>query len=238
MVTGYTFNTYVDALSKLLVVDSADVNFQALLPSIIDYAELRLCQDIDFLSTVSAQTGFSLVPNTRTLVFPLQTFITLQNVNILTPVGIADPTFATRNPCIQVTKEFLNFEWPSVAGAGLPKKSALINQNTLAFGPWPDAAYSVELVGTIRPASLSASNATTFISTYLPSHFMMASMVYGSGYQRNFGAQSGDPAMAVSYESQYQALLKPAQVEEARKKFASSGWTSMSPAAAASPTRG
>lgn len=238
MVAGYSYTTYVDALSKLLVVDSTDVNFQALLPSIIDYAELRLCQDVDFLSTVSAQTGFSLAPNNRSLVFPLPTFITLQNINILTPVGIADPNFATRNPCLMVTKELLNFEWPSSTGAGLPKKCAFVNQNTLVFGPWPDAAYGVELVGTTRPASLSMANPSTFISTYLPSHFMMASMVYGSGYQRNWGAQSGDPAMGTNYEGQYQALLKPAQLEEARKKFQSGGWTSMSPAVAATPTRG
>ena len=237
MVTGYTFNSYVDALSKLLVVDSTDANFQALLPSIIDYAELRLCQDIDFLSTVSSYVG-AVAPGSRQLTFPLSTFITLQNVNFLTPAGTADPNIATRNPCLMVTKEYLNFEWPSSSGAGLPKKCAMVNQNTLALGPWPDLAYSVELVGTTRPASLSSSNTTTFISTYLPSHFMMASMVFGSGYQRNFGAQSSDPAMSVSYETQYQALLKSAQLEEARKKFTSSGWTSMSPAVAATPSRG
>lgn len=237
MVTGYTFNSYVDALSKLLVVDSADANFQALLPSIIDYAELRLCQDVDFLSTVSSIVA-AVAPGSRVLTFPITAFITLQNINVLTPAGTADPNIAKRNPCLMVTKEFLNFEWPSSVGAALPQKCAMFNQNSLALGPWPDLAYSVEIVGTVRPASLSQTNATTFISTYLPSHFMMASMVYGSGYQRNFGAQSGDPAMATSYESQYQALLKPAQLEEARKKFESSGWTSMSPAVAATPSRG
>lgn len=237
MVVGYTYGTYVDALSRLLVVDSADVNFQALLPSIIDYAELRLCQDVDFLSTVTSYIG-TVAPGSRQITFPIATFITLQNVNFLTPAGTADPNIATRNPCLMVTKEYLNFEWPNSTGAGVPKKCAMVNQNTLALGPWPDLAYSVELVGTYRPPSLSASNASTFISTYLPSHFMMASMVYGSGYQRSFGAQSGDPTMAISYESQYQALLKPAQLEESRKKFESSGWTSMSPAAAATPTRG
>jgi len=237
MVAGYTYGSYVDALSRLLVVDSTDVNFQALLPSIIDYAELRLCQDVDFLSTVSSAIA-AVAPGSRALTFPLATFITLQNVNILTPAGTADPNIATRNPCLMVTKEYLNLEWPNSVGAGVPKKCAMVNQNTLALGPWPDLAYSVELVGTTRPLALSATNATTFIGTYLPSHFMMASMVYGSGYQRSFGAQSGDPAMAVSYESQYQALLKPAQIEEARKKFTSSGWTSMSPAVAATPSRG
>ena len=32
-------------------------------------------------------------------------------------------------------------------------------------------------------------------------------MIYVSAYQRDFGRQSDDPQMALSYESQYQALL-------------------------------
>ena len=65
----------------------------------------------------------------------------------------------------------------------------------------------------------------------------MASMVYISAYQRNFGRMSDDPQMAVSYESQYQALVKGATVEEFRKKFEAGGWSSMSPATVATPGR-
>jgi hypothetical protein len=43
--------------------------------------------------------------------------------------------------------------------------------------------------------------------------------------------------MAVTYESQYQALLKGAITEEFRKKFEASGWSSMSPPIVATPTR-
>ena len=66
----------------------------------------------------------------------------------------------------------------------------------------------------------------------------MASMIYVSAYQRNFGRQSDDPQMAQSYENQYTNLLKSAFIEEARKKFQSAGWASYSPPAAATPTRG
>jgi hypothetical protein len=66
----------------------------------------------------------------------------------------------------------------------------------------------------------------------------MASMIYISAYQRNFGRLNDDPQMAMTYESQYQALLKSAIVEEARKKFDAAGWSSQSPATVATPTRG
>lgn len=241
MVAGYSYATYVTTLAEMAVVDAADTVFVSLLPSIIDYAELRIYQDLDLLSTVSAQTGFSLTPNVRSLTLPIATFITLQDVNVLTPAGTADPNAATRNSCLPVSKEYLDFVWGSASGAALPGLFAMITQNTLAFGPWPDAAYALEIVGTVRPASLSASNTSTFIATYLPSLFMMASLVYITGYQRNFGKMGtpvDEPAMGVTYESQYQALLKSALIEETRKKFNAAGWTSMAPAVVATPTRG
>jgi hypothetical protein len=85
---------------------------------------------------------------------------------------------------------------------------------------------------------MSATNLTTFVGTYLPDLFIMASMIYISAYQRNFGRANDDPQMAVTYESQYNALLKGAVVEEARKKFQAAGWTAYSPAQVATPTRG
>ena len=120
----------------------------------------------------------------------------------------------------------------------MPAYYAPFNDNVFYFGPVPDQTYSVEIVGTYRPASLSATNLTTFISLYLPDVFLMASMIYISGYQRNFGRQSDDPSMAQSYESQYQALLKSAVTEEVRKKYESVGWTSESASPVSTPTRG
>jgi len=235
MVTPLTYSDYVTELARLAVVDADNAGFLGNLPSCINYAELRIYQDLDLLSTVSAQTGFTLTALTRYLVFPISAFITLQEVNVITPYGTTNPDLGSRNPCRPVTKEYLDNVWGSVTGAAVPDSFALLNQNTLLFGPWPLQAYSLELVGTIRPTSLSASNTTTFISTYLPSLFLMASMVFISGAQRNFGKQSDDPAMAVSYESQYQILKDEALGEEIRKKFNSPSGTSMSPTPANSP---
>ena len=105
----------------------------------------------------------------------------------------------------------------------MPAYFAMLDQSNMLVGPWSDNNYLVEIVGTIRPQSLgngtNNTTNTTFISLYLPDLMLMATMIYISGYQRNFGRQSDDPQMAQSYESQYQALLKGAMVEEARKKF-------------------
>jgi hypothetical protein len=47
----------------------------------------------------------------------------------------------------------------------------------------------------------------------------MATMIYVTAYQRNWGKMSDDPQMALSYESQYQALKTSALSEENRKKM-------------------
>jgi hypothetical protein len=240
MTTGLTYSQYVTQVAELAVVATDDTNFVAILPAMITYAENRIYRDLDLLSTVTAQTGYSLTASSPNLTFPQGTFVTVQDVNVITPVGIADPTFGTRNTLLPVSKSYLYYNYPNNSTTGVPKYFAMLSDYQMTVGPWPDQNYAVEIVGTIRPASLSATNTTTYISLYLPDLFIMASMVYISGYQRNFALsanQPNDAGMPVNYESQYMALLKSATVEEFRKKFQASGWTSMSPPVVATPAR-
>jgi hypothetical protein len=238
MTTGLDYNGYVQQIATLAVTQTTDPNLQIILPQTITYAENRIYRDLDFLSTVKRASTYQLASGSRNLAIPAADFVTIQDLNVIQPAGVSDPDNGTRVPLLPVTKEFLDFVYPSVTGANVPIYFAMIDQNNVVVGPWSNDAYFVEVVGTYRPASLSASNTQTFISLYLPDLFLMASMVYVSGYQRNFGRQSDDPAMAQSYESQYQNLLKGALVEEFRKKFQAGGWTSMTPAVVASPSRG
>jgi hypothetical protein len=248
MTTGLSYNgsvagtdSYVQQLANLAVVkldlsNPAD-EFTILLPQAITYAENRIYRDIDFLSTVSRSSTYQFVAGNRNLTIPAADFVTLQELNVITPATISDPEQGTRNPLLPTTKEFLNNVYGFIGETGVPQYFALIDQNSVIVGPWPNNTYTVEVTGTVRPASLSATNQTTFISLYLPDLFLMASMIFVSGYQRNFGRQSDDPAMAQSYESQYKTLLTGAMIEEARKKFQASAWSSMSPPVAATPTR-
>lgn len=231
MTTGLTYGDYVTQIANLAIVPETDPNFIILIPQMITYAENRIYRDLDLLSTVTTYDQAATAANVRTVTIPQGTFVTIQNINLLT-----DTT--TRNPLLPVTKEFLDATWGSPSSASQPKYFALLNDRTILFGPWPDTIYPLEIVGTIRPDSLSATNTTTFISLYLPDLMLMASMIFVSAYQRNFGRQSDDPQMAQSYEAQYQTLLKSAMVEEFRKKFESVGWTSLSPSPVAAPTRG
>ncbi|CAB4155510.1 hypothetical protein UFOVP661_4 [uncultured Caudovirales phage] len=249
MTTGLSYdgtvadtNSYVEQIANLAVVElnlaEPTDPFTILLPQMITYAENRMYRDLDFLFTSTSITGYSFSTGSRQITIPEGTVVVSEQINVITPSGQSDPDAGTRNPLLPVTKEFLDAVYGSSSYTGLPKYFTPFNDNLFLVGPFPDFEYFVEIVGTYRPASLSSTNKTTFISLYLPDVFIMASMVYISGYQRNFGRQSDDPAMAQSYESQYQALLRGAAVEEARKKFEASGWTSQAPTAVATPSRG
>jgi hypothetical protein len=234
---GLTYAQYVAELAELAVVPADDVNFVANLPSTIDYAELRIQRDLDFLATVQSDTKL-FTANNRNLTLSAGAFVTVQNINVITPSTTTNPDLGTRNPLLPVTKELLDNLWPSSSGAGVPTMFAMLNDTDIIVGPWPLAAYTAEIVGTVRFDTLSASNTTNFISLYLPDLLLMASMIFISGFQRNFGRQSDDPAMAISYEQQYKALLTGATVEAFRAKFQSGGWTSLSPSPIASSSRG
>jgi len=238
MTTGLTYSQYVTQIATMAVVAENDPAFVEILPQMITYAENRMCRDLDFLFTSTAITGYACTVGSRSITIPQGTIVVSEQINIITPAGTADPDAGTRVPCLPTTKEFLDAVYGASSYTGVPQYFVPFNDNLFLVGPYPDANYSVEIVGTFRPASLSVSNPTTFISLYLPDVMIMASMIYVSAYQRNFGRQSDDPAMAQSYEGQYQALLKSAAVEEARKKFEASGWSSQSPSPVATASRG
>ena len=237
--TGLTYSTYVQQIATMAVVSTSDPNFQTIIPSMIDYAELRIQRDLDFLSTQISNTSNTFTVNNNILSIPTSTFIVLQTFEVTDSNG-------NSNPLLPVTKEYIQNVYGTGSTAGVPQYFAvyggdtattgLTSQNILV-GPKPDYAYALRLTGTVRSQPLSATNTSTFISTYLPDLFIMASMIYISAYQRNFGRLNDDPQMAQTYESQYQALKAGALIEENRKKFEAAAWTSYSPSPAATPMR-
>jgi hypothetical protein len=234
----YTYATYKTAIANELVVDEADADFVAIFPSLIDYAEQRPYRELDLLNTVTRQTGL-LTSGSRDFTLPTTSgrFVVTNGINVITPYTQTNPNSGTRNQLSPVSRDWMDFNWPSTTGSGTPTDYAMITDQTVILGPVPDQAYTVEVIGTIRPTPLSASNTTTYLSLYLPDVLFAAGMIFGIGWQKNFGAQADDPKMAVSWESQYQTLIASANIEEQRKRYASGAWGSLSPTPIATPGR-
>ena len=219
----------------MLVVPSTDPNYQLVLPNIIDDAEQRIYRELDLLSTIVRDQSATLTASSRNFTFP-QHFIASEEISFFTPVG----TTVNRVPLVPASKEFINFTWANEAPSTTPSYPvyyAMITDQTIIVGPPPDAAYTVEVTGTIRPAPLSATNTTTYLTTYLPDLFFAAALVFSSGYLQNYGAAAENPEQATSWEAHFNTLLKSANVEELRKKYSSVAWSSKIPSPIATPPR-
>lgn len=219
--TALTYTTYVNALATEMVVPTTDTNFQAILPTIITNSELRLQRDLDLVDSTVRDSSATLALSTRNFTLPSTngTFIVIEQMNVITPAGTTNPELGTRNPLIPVSIDVLDALWPSSSGSTKPVYMSMMDQDLAIVGPFPDQAYTVEVVGTQRFNSLSTAVATTPLSVFFPDLFLAASMVEAAAYQRNFGAMADDPKMSVSWEAHYQTILKSAQTEENKKKF-------------------
>lgn len=250
-----TYNGYVTQIGTLAIVNvttvggivvGVDAAFNAIIPQMLNYAELRIQRDLDLLGSQVENTSYSLTALNNKLSISVADFVTLQTIGVVAS--------GSTYPLLPVTKEFIQNVYSNSTTSAVPSYFAVYGGDAATYGntsqniivgPWPDQTYPIVLTGTIRMQTLAANatsglanTGTTFISTYLPDLLIQASMIYISQFQRNFGPASNDPQMGPTYEAQYQTLLKGAMVEEARKKFQSAGWASASPAVIATPSRG
>lgn len=233
-----TYDQYVSQISNLMVIGSTDANFITMLPGMIDYAEGRCYRELDLLTTrITTTTTLSSGNRDVTLPTSAGTYRVVENVNVITTVGQGSSN-GTRAPVVPTSRDFIDNVYPSgQSNTGTPLFWAPNANTALIFGPAPDAGYTAEIVGTIQPTALSSSNTTTFLTNNLPDLFVAASMVFGSGYMRDFGAQSDNPQQSASWEDQYKTLFQSANIETLRQKYQSGGWTHAQPSPIATPQR-
>jgi hypothetical protein len=252
-----TYNGYVTQIATMAVVNTTvvdgvvqgvDAAFNNILPQMLSYAEQRIQRDLDLQPALTSSTpgDYQFAIGNNTLAINPNDFVTVETISY---------TSGTANqPLLPASKEFLqnvyndsSFRAPPLyfAMVGGDQATGGATSNNVIVGPYPDQAYPVTIMGVQWLPSLyqlrgnvdPADSQYTFISANLPDLLIMCSMIFVSAYQRNFGRESDDPAMAQSYENQYQTLMKGAIQEEYRKKFAASAWSSSSQPVVATPTR-
>lgn len=228
------------------IVAGVNASFNELIPQMLNYAELRIQRDLDLQNLEVVRSSYSLPVGEHILNIPSNDFVTVETVVLFNGTNSC--------PVLPASKDYINNVYTDSSFTGVPSVFCMYGGDpttsgsthiNILFGPRADTTYTVQLTGLARALTLYAyANSTqadtqyTLISSQLPDLMIMASMIYISAFQRNFGKANDDPQMAITYESQYQALLKSASDEEYRKKFEASAWTSYSNSPAASPSRG
>lgn len=245
--TPLTYNGYVNTIAALAVYNvttgsngvtvGVDDPFNTILPQMLNYAELRIQRDLAMWPAHS-YGDYTLTLGANLFAIPSDDFVAPQTITLTVGGG--------RQPLTPVSREFIQNVCGSTASADFatpmffaPVGSdsvSLGGNNLFLIGPVPDQNYPARVAGLTRLPTLflqgtpgNAATGMTWISANLPDLLLAASMVFITGYQRNFGAQASDPSMGQSWESQYQTLLKSVVTEEAMKRFAGQAWSPMAP---------
>lgn len=252
--TPLTYNSWLQNIASLAVIYldpvsglPVDQNFlNNIVPQCLNYAELRIQRDLDLLALQTDDETYTLTAGSNILPVYVNDFVTIQTIQVV------NGTKATA--LVPTSKEFLMAVYDDSSIQGLPRYFGPLGGDNPTSGntyinfliaPTPDQNYPLVIIGSSRIPSLASfannpatvNTSTTFISTWLPDLLVAASMIYVSGYQRNFSASGDDPQTAVHWEQQYQALSKAARTEEACKRFRGSAWSSEQPSPIATPAR-
>lgn len=230
MASDLNWTTYNAQISNLLVIPSSDPNFQTMLPGMRDYAEQRIYRELDLQAVQVTDATTTVSSGNRNFTIPtaLGSFIIVDIINIITP-STATADNGSRVQLLPCSREFMDMCYGGTQ-TGVPGYFAMASNTEALLGPAPDAPYVAEVIGIQRPEPLTAMNSSTILTQYVPDLFIAASMVFGSGYMREFSVQGPlNPGMGQSWETQYTTLFKSAATEQFRAKFQSAGWTSQTP---------
>lgn len=253
-----SYNAYVQNIGVMAVVltqetagvySFVDAPVQTILPQMLNYAELRCARDLDLLSSQSSNI-YTLTAGQNVFPLPSNDFLTVQTLEILQMSG---SQVVNATPLTPVSKEFIQNCYSGLFSANTPRYFAMYGsdfggdyntETNILFGPAPNFAYPLRVTGTVREPSLylnatagPADTAYTYLSQWYPDMLMMASMIYISAFQRNFGNMGDTPESGMTYEKQYQALRLGGIAEENRRKLQGSGWSAYSTPVSATPTR-
>jgi hypothetical protein len=240
-----TYASFVSEIATITVISSTilvngDTNFQGIMPGVIDYAEGRLWRDLDLPAARVTDTSVTCSSGVRTIALSTTqgTLLVIETLNLFSSAGTTSSN-GTRIPLTPVSKAVVDAVYPSATSSntGLPEYFARVTDTQIILGPTPDQAYGTEVVATTRPAPLSATNSTTWLSANVPELMVAAGMIFASGYMRDFGAQTDNPQLAQSWEGQYGNLLKSMNVDSLRMKFQSDAWSAQIPSPIATPPR-
>lgn len=247
-----TYNGFIAAIATMAVYQTQDVAgvtqfvdapVQAAVPSMLNYAELRIQRDLDLLPARTSLTT-AVVSGNPNLTLSVDAFVSVETL-VVNNGGALMSMLATSREFIQnvylggtqgVPQYFAMYGGDAATGGN--------TSNIILLGPTPDSNYPIVITGMVRLPSLYlnattplAGTANTFISAYLPDILVQAAMIYIAEYQHNWGAASNSPEMGPTFETNYQNLMQGALVEEARKRFAAGAWSSMGRTPIATATR-
>lgn len=230
------YSDLVSSLQNILVDNSggvASADFNQILPSMISYAENKIYAKLNFLNTRTQNFSVNFTAGSRSITIPSTIIGIVEGVSAITPIG-NNPSQGTRNPLERVSLDVIDMIWPVEQSTGLPTYFAMLDNATAVVAPTPSSNLIVEFTGIFRPAPLSATNTSTYITTFYPSLMQSACCIFGFTWQKDYGGNF-NPQSESTWTQLYSDLEQVAIAEEMRRKSEGRDWTTFMPAPLASP---
>ena len=165
----------------------------------ITMAENRILRDID-LDVFKLEVTGTMTSSNKFLTTPSN--ILTHRYLILTSAANEQLFLDFRDTSFM--KEF----WPNGASTGTPKYYSVWDQDTFYVAPTPNANFSVELGYIYRPAQLSATNTTTWVSNNAPEALLYACLIQAYSYTK------GPLEMLQYFDNSYKQALQGLGVEQ------------------------
>ena len=191
-------------------------------------------------SPILTDTGIPILTTNAAVISGLPYPMVVQGISAIIPSPIV-PSLGRRQRFRVASLDWIDNIWPNEATTAVPTPDnayfAMLSDTIAVVAPTPPAAYVAEITGTWRPTQLSATNTETWLSTVLPDLLFCACMIEATAWQQDFGEQSDNPQMAMSWARRYSEAKASALEEDQRRKSAGPGWQPFAPTPNAQPPR-
>jgi hypothetical protein len=197
--------TYAELIQKIrdYTEVSANVLTDSILNDMIENVEFRILRDVDSDNNRRYATA-NVLTNTRFIDTPTNALV-IRSAQIVD----SDGTAADDN------REFLQFrdtsfmsEFNPTGATGVPKYYSMWDEDTIVMAPTPNATYTIQLNYILKDPGLSATNTTTYLSTYFPNGLLYACLAEAYGFLK------GPVDMLQLYDNKYVEAVKGFSIEQ------------------------
>lgn len=193
-----TYDELVTNIRNYTEVGS-NVFTNAVINVFITMAENRILRDID-LDVFKKEVEGNMTTNNKFLSAPSD-ILTHRYLMITDALG--DQLFLDYRDT-----SFMKEYWPDGSATGTPKYYSTWDQNTFYVAPTPNANFTAELGYIYRPAQLSSTNTTTWVSLNAPEALLYACLIQAYSYTK------GPGEMLSYFENSYKQALQGLGIEQ------------------------
>ena len=197
--------TYAELIQKIrdYTEVSANVLTDSILNDMIENVEFRILRDVDSDNNRRYATA-NVLTNTRFIDTPTNALV-IRSAQIVDSDGTAS---ADNRDFLQFRDTSFMSEFNPTGATGVPKYYSMWDEDTIVMAPTPNATYTIQLNYILKDPGLSATNTTTYLSTYFPNGLLYACLAEAYGFLK------GPVDMLQLYDNKYVEAVKGFSIEQ------------------------